>query len=108
MAKRAAAVSFETIRVRVSQLGYAEAIQSAAAMGQPLEVWATDAIAHHVYRCEQLKAQERYRADMALAIQNGAISPQQWEDKYQVTRPKPEITRPAGQGSGPVGKSYRP
>jgi hypothetical protein len=107
MAGRRGAI-VETIRVRVSQLGYAEAIQSAAAMGQTLDVWASDAIAHHVYRCDQLQAQYRYREDAAEAERTMSPTPLQHDERYQVTRPKPKITRPAGQGSGPPGRSYRP
>ncbi len=88
---------------------YGEAIVSANLMGQDVYVWMNDAIQHHVYRCEALKAQELYRADCEAHLRGELkISPQQWEDKYQVKRPKPEITRPAGQGSTPGGRSYRP
>jgi hypothetical protein len=89
---------------------YGEAIASANRMGQDVFVWMNDAIAHHVYRCELLEKQAQYQADLKHAHDSNGIAPQPYEERYQVTRPKPEITRPgpgAGQGSGP-GRSYRP
>ncbi len=76
-------------------------------MGQDVFTWMNDAIQHHAYRCEQLKAQERYQADAAEAMLNSRPTPMQYDEKYQVSRPKPTITRPAGQGSEPgTGRSY--
>ncbi len=82
---------------------YGEAIVSAASMDQDEFVWMNDAIAHHVYRCEQVKAQERYQMDMA-AFNAGHtdISPQKHDPRYQVTRARPEITvQQPGQSTAP-------
>lgn len=89
---------------------YGEAVVSANKLGQDVYVWMNDAIAHHVYRVEQIEAQRRYQADMAeFTAGRTSISPVQYDPKYQVDRPKPEITQPAaGQGSGPTGRNYRP
>ena len=88
---------------------YGEAIVSANLMGQDVFTWMNDAIQHHAYRCEALTKQQQYQADMAHAHETGGISPQQWETRYTVTRPKPEITQPGpGQGSGPAGRNHRP
>ena len=88
---------------------YGEAVVSANSLGQDVFTWMNDAIAHHVYRVKLLHAKERYEADMAEAIHTNGITPQQWESRYQVTDPKPEITRRPGQGSGPTtSRSYRP
>ena len=89
---------------------YGEAIASANRLGQDVFTWMNDAIAHHVYRVDQLQAQQLYRADLeAFNAGLSNISPLQYDPKYQVTRPKPEITMPEpGKGSAPTGRSYRP
>lgn len=88
---------------------YGEAIVSATSMGQDAYTWMNDAIEHHVYRCEQLKAQERYQADLAAAAAGLQPSPMSYDERYQVHRPKPTITKRPGQGSGPpTGRNYRP
>jgi hypothetical protein len=88
---------------------YGEAIVSANSIGQDVFVWMNDAILHHVYRIEQMKAAAMYQADVKHAHETKGITPQPYEAKYQVQREKPTITRPGpGQGSGPSGRSYRP
>lgn len=89
---------------------YGEAITSANRLGQNLFTWMNDAIAHHVYRVEQIEARDRYQADYAAWMAgNSPGQPMQSDPKYQVTRPRPEITmQPAGQGSGPASRAYRP
>lgn len=89
---------------------YGEAITSANRLGQDVFVWMNDAIAHHVYRVEQIEARDRYQADYKAWMQGNAPGqPMQSDPRYQVTRPKPEITMPGpGQGSGPAGRTYRP
>ncbi len=90
---------------------YGEAIVSAASMGQDVFTWMNDAIQHHAYRCEVLQAQARYQADELEASTSMRNTPDKNDPRYQVTRPKPEITRPAAeQGSGPTGRgrSLRP
>jgi hypothetical protein len=88
---------------------YGEAVVSANKLGQDVFTWMNDAIAAHVYRVELLQVQEAYRADLqAFNAGETHVSPQSYDPKYQVTRPKPEITPPpAGKGSGPTGSSYR-
>ncbi len=77
---------------------YGEGIVSANLIGQDPYVWMNDAILHHVFRCEQIRAQERYQADHAAFIAGHEWrSPDQRDPKYQVTRARPEITRPSGQ-----------
>ena len=89
---------------------YGEAITSANRLGQDVFVWMNDAIAHHVYRVEALQAQERYQADYAAFVKSplAAGAPDQRDPKYQVTRPKPEITRPSGQGAASSAPRPRP
>ena len=89
---------------------YGEAISSANRLGQDVFTWMNDAIAHHVYRVEQVQAQQLYRHDMeAFNAGRTNISPMQYDPKYQVNRPKPEITYPGpGQGSGAAGPTPRP
>lgn len=82
-------------------------------MGQAYPVWVADAIAHHLYRCELMVCEERFRADTAKFEQgNTAGAPIREDEKYQPARPKPTITRtaePAGQGGGPErSRSHRP
>lgn len=88
---------------------YGEAIVSANLMGQDVFTWMNDAIVHHVYRCEGLQAQARYQMDEAYAAENRMNTPDKNDPRYQVTRPKPEITRPAGQGGAAVpGRALKP
>lgn len=89
---------------------YGEAIASANKLGQDVFVWMNDAIAHHVYRVEQIEARDRYQADYQAWMQgNTPGQPIQSDPKYQVQRPRPEITVPvAGRGGEPGGKAYRP
>lgn len=89
---------------------YGEAVVSANRLGQDVYVWMNDAIAHHVYRVEQVQAQQQYRADMeAFNAGKSNISPQQYDPKYQVSRPRPEITQPGpGQGSAASGPGFKP
>ena len=89
---------------------YGEAITSANKLDQDVFIWMNDAIAHHVYRVDQIEAGDRYQADYAAWMAgNSPGQPMQSDPKYQVTRPKPEITMPAaGQGSGPTSRTHRP
>lgn len=88
----------------------AEGKLSAVSMGQSYYVWLNDAVAHHVFRCEQLKAQERYQQDQAEATRTNSYTVDPLSPKYQVTRAKPTITRASvsEQGSGVTGRTYRP
>ena len=97
--------------VRLDQVQDAEAKLCAASMGQTYETWIADAVAHHLYRCELIACEERFRADDKYAADTRGISPIRSDPQYQPQRPKPVITRgPAGgQGRGPGhGRSYRP
>ena len=89
--------------VRLDQVQDAEAKLCAAKMGQELPVWMADAVEHHLYRCEMLQAQERYRADELAAAARRYVSPDRHDRRYQVDRPKPEITQP-GPGAGSAGR----
>lgn len=80
-------------------------------MGQEYPVWVADAIAHHLYRCEQMECSSRLKADELAARERNNPSPVASDPQYQPRRPKPTITRnpPAGEGGGPErGRNYRP
>ena len=94
--------------VRLHETLDAEGKITARSMGQDYRVWISDAVEHHVYRCEMLLAQERYQHDAMAAAQRNSHTPDRFDPRYQVTRPKPEITRPAGQGSAAGGPKPRP
>ncbi len=114
MAKRGGYGRSEPVEwVKLPQVTYGEAITSAVSMGQDVNTWFLDAVAHHLYRCEGLQAQERYAHDDAVAAAGMKPTPDKHDQRYQITRPKPEITRPAagpgpGQGSTGGGRSLRP
>ena len=109
MAKRAGGYkrSDPTEWAECARSSYGEAITSANRLGQDVYTWMNDAIAHHVYRVEQIEAQQRYQADEVTAARNNDPTPDKNDPRYQVTRPKPTITEPgAGKGST-TGRSYR-
>jgi hypothetical protein len=87
--------------VKLSQISYAEAITSAVAIGQDVQTWFADAVTHHLYRCELLQAQERYQMDEAAAAASNRPTPDKNDQRYSITRPRPEITRSKGQSSAP-------
>ena len=61
---------------------YGEAIVSANRLGQNLFTWINDAIAHHVYRVEQIDKQNLYRADYAAWMEGNAPGqPMQYDPK---------------------------
>lgn len=92
--------------LKTTQARYAEAITSAAAMGQDLETWTADAIAHHAYRCELIACRERFAEASREAA--AAMRPSPLESDFVPTRPAPTITRPEGQGTTAARRSYRP
>jgi hypothetical protein len=93
--------------MRVERRVYGEALRSADDMGQDLDIWLTDAIRHHAYRCELIQLKEQYRHDCHQAGINRQPSPV--EADYVPKGPPPHITRPTGQGGGaPNGRNYRP
>ena len=65
-------------------------------MGLEYSVWVADAIAHHLYRCELIACEERYRADDLEAGRRRNPSPIRSDPEYQPRRPRPSITLPAG------------
>ena len=73
----------------------------ARVMGQEYPVWVADAIAHHLYRCEQMVCQQQLRADELTAQERRNPSPVASDPQYQPKRPKPTITRPQQPGQGP-------
>ena len=85
--------------VKLSQINYGEAITSATAMHQDVQLWFSDAVAHHLYRCELLLAQQRYQADDAIAAASNRPTPDKNDPRYTVARDKPAISRPASSGS---------
>lgn len=92
--------------MKTSQLRYVEAISSAAAMEQDPVTWLSDAIEHHAYRCEVIRARERFaEASMEAAAE---MRPSPLQSDFMPTRPPPTITPAAGQGSASDRKSYRP
>ena len=79
-------------------------------IGQEYSVWVADAIAHHLYRCELMLCEARYRADDLAAASSLSASPIRSDPQYQPKRRRPTITRnaPAGQGDAGTERSHRP
>lgn len=93
--------------MRVERRVYGEALRSADDMGQDLDIWLTDAIQHHSYRCELIQAKQRYRQACEEAAATRNVSP--LESDFMPTRSAPTITRREGQGSSTGNqRSYRP
>ena len=98
--------------VRLDQVQDAEAKLCAAKMGQTLEVWIHDAVAHHLYRSERTLGLERYREDELRAAAERKPTPDPYDLKYHPDREQPitsERRGPVGQGGGPAtGRGYTP
>ena len=94
--------------VRLDQVQDAEAKLCAAKMGQEFPVWIADAVAAHLYRCEQIMGLERWHRDELEAAASNKPTPDKNDARYQPERPRPAITRTPGKGSAPTGRNYRP
>ncbi len=91
--------------MKVSRRHYAEAIQSADAMGQDLTIWLCDAIAFHAYRCEVETGKKAYTAACRRA---GELrEPMPMEADFKPRRPTPKFTTNAD-GQGREAGSRRP
>ena len=94
--------------VPVSDVLDAEGKIMAREMGIEYPVWVADAIAHHLYRCEQMECQARLKADELAAQRRNDPSPVASDPQYQPRRPRPTITRPKPAGGARPGPGRSP